>query len=393
MTPRLSQTLPPTDATDWLPDQPPPRWSRLAASLLLGLFTIAMISAWMIRLPETVRCRFKLVPAGGADPIQSPVQGVLAEVRVAEGQEVEEGSTLLVVRSDEVLTWQTALRGAEEDLRAMEERARRSEEAHRSLLEINTAGHEQLAQERSFRERYRDTVKDFVRRTRELRDLLLISEVELLRSELDLAAAEKDLNISGQSLHKNLLERTRLETERSLQRSEELAAMEKFRVMAASLRERLLNCESGSLLVRAPYRAVVVAVARQNAGGVVHPGIELCQLARVEGTPVVALTLPQGGLDQVAPGQTARLFFDAFPYQRYGTLPSQIDWVSLSAVASAGDLEFRGRARLEQTGFRVRDTLIPVRAGMVGEARIRVGERSLIEYAFEPLKALRERAR
>ncbi|MBN8248864.1 MAG: HlyD family efflux transporter periplasmic adaptor subunit, partial [Verrucomicrobia bacterium] len=294
-------------------------------------------------------------------------------------------------RSDEVITWQTALHGATEDLRAMEERVRRSEEAHTALLEINAAGREQIAQERAFRTQFRDTVKDFVRRSQELRDLQLISEVELLKARLELAAAEKDLNISEQSYHKIGLERTQLETERQLQRSEEQSEIGKLKVTAEGLRQRLEGSATGLLSVRAPYPAVVTSLGQKNVGGVVGPGQELCQLARLESRPVAALDLPQNGLDRVAPGQTARLFFDAFPYQRYGTLPSRVDWVSPSAITASNRLEFRARAPLGRDTFPTPAGAVAVRVGMVGDARIRVGTRTLIEFAFEPLKALRER--
>ncbi|HRI16235.1 MAG TPA: HlyD family efflux transporter periplasmic adaptor subunit [Verrucomicrobiota bacterium] len=386
-------TPPSSEAVDWLPDDPPPRISRLAGWVLIGLFAAGAITSVVLKLPENVRCRFTLIPEEGADPIQAPVQGVLQQVHAAEGQEVDAGATLFEIRSEDVLTWQTQLRSAEEDLRAMEERARRSEEAHHSLTDINEAGRQQVAQERAFRERYRDTVKDFVRRSRELRDLKLISEVELLKAELELAAGEKDLNITEQSYHKVNLERTQLETERNLQRSEEQAAIEKFKVTVASLRQRLVNCEAGILTIRAPYRAVITSVAQRNPGSVVHLGLELCQLARVDGHPVADLKLSQSGLDQVARGQSARLFFDAFPYQRYGTLSSRIDWVSPTAVVTGSELQFRARATLERGSFSVNGVEVPVRAGMMGEARIRVGERTLIEFVFEPLKALRERSR
>ncbi|MEN9674424.1 MAG: hypothetical protein RIS76_320 [Verrucomicrobiota bacterium] len=393
MTPTLPHTRPHDDDVDWLPDDPPPRISRLAGWVLIGVFMAAVLAAVLLRIPETVRCRFSLVPEAGADPIQASVAGVLESVRSAEGQEVEAGAPLFEIRSEDVSTWQTDLRNAVEDLRAMEERSRRSEEAYQSLLEINEAGRLQIVQERSFRERYRDTVKDFVRRSRYLRDEKLISEVEFLKAELELAGGEKDLNISEQTYHKIELERTQLKTDRNLQRSEEQAAIEKLKVTAASLRQRLVNCESGILTVRAPYRAVVVSVAQRNPGSVVRPGLELCQLARIESRPVAELRLSQSGLDQVVPGQKVRLFVDAFPYQRYGALPGQITWVSASAVLTAGEPQFRARASLDQSEFLVKGTAVPVRAGMMGEARIRVGERTLIEYVFEPLKALREQTR
>jgi len=391
VTPRLSSNQEATESVDWLPGTPPPRIARLAGWLLIGVFAGAVLTAVLLRVPETVRCRFTLVPADGADPLRSSVSGVLQGVRVTEGQAVAADDILFEIRSDEVITWQTALHAATEDRRAMEERVRRSEEAHASLLRINEAGREQIAQERDFRTRFRDTVKDFVRRSQELRDLQLISEVELLKARLELAAAEKDLNIAEQSYHKVGLERTQLETERQLQRSDEQAAVEKLKVTAAGLRQRLSGSDSGLLAVRAPYPAVVTSIGQKNTGGVVTPGLELCQLARIEGHPVADLDLPQGGLDRVASGQPARLFFDAFPYQRYGTLPARVEWVSPSAVLSSNRLQFRARAILDRDAFTTPAGPVPVRPGMVGDARIRVGSRTLIEFAFEPLKALRER--
>lgn len=393
MTPRLTTPRPEVYPVDWLPDEPPPRLARLAGWCLIGIFTAALLTAVLLRLPETVRCRFTLIPADGADPIQAPVNGVLQQIRAAEGQEVESGAVIFEIRSDEVLTWQTELHAAEDDFRATEERSRRSEETYAALLEINEAAGRQIAQERDFRTTYRNTVQKFVDAAQTLYDAKLISQVENLKAQLELAAGQKDLSISEQALNKNALERKQLETERNLRRSEEEATISKLKGRIASLKLRLVNCESGVLSVRAPFHAMVISVAQRNPGSVVRPGLELCQLARIEGRPVADLKIPQSGLDQVAPGQTARLFFDAFPYQRYGARSAQINWVSPSAVTTGTELQFHARATLDRDSFPVNGTNIPVRVGMMGEARIRVGERTLIEYVFEPLKALRERSR
>ncbi|MBL9174339.1 MAG: HlyD family efflux transporter periplasmic adaptor subunit [Verrucomicrobiales bacterium] len=393
MTPRLTTPRSEASPVDWLPDEPPPRLARLAGWCLIGIFTAALLTAVLLRLPETVRCRFTLIPAEGADPIQSPVNGVLQQVRAAEGQEVESGAVLFEIRSDEVLTWQTELNAAENDLHASEQRTQRSEETYAALLKINQAGGQQITQELGFRTNYLNTVKKFVTASQTLYEAKLISEVENQKAKLEQAAGEKELHITEQSLNKNALEHQQLETERDLHRSEEQATVSKLKGRIASLRQRLVNCESGVLTVRAPFHAMVISVAQRNPGSVVRPGLELCQLARIEGRPVADLKIPQSGLDQVAPGQAARLFFDAFPYQRYGARAARIDWVSPSAVATGSDLQFHARATLDRDSFPVNGTNVPVRIGMMGEARIRVGERTLIEYVFEPLKALRERSR
>jgi len=56
--------------SEMLPQEPPPWIIRSTAWLLLAAFLFALLVAIVMRLPETVRCPFVLVPGTGADPIQ-----------------------------------------------------------------------------------------------------------------------------------------------------------------------------------------------------------------------------------------------------------------------------------------------------------------------------------
>ena len=145
--------------------------------------------------------------------------------------------------------------------------------------------------------------------------------------------------------------------------------------------------------IRAPYRAAVISLAHRNAGGVVQHGGELCQLARADGEPRAHLLLHEAGLPKLAPGQKVRLFFEAFPYQRYGTITGKLEWISPAAVSLSEGQRFTGAAKLDQITFRTRSNERPLRVGMKGEARLVVGSRTLIEYASEPLRQLRELSR
>ena len=60
--------------SEMLPQEPPPWIIRSTAWILLGAFLLALLIAIVMRLPETVRCPFVLVPDTGADPVQSPVR-------------------------------------------------------------------------------------------------------------------------------------------------------------------------------------------------------------------------------------------------------------------------------------------------------------------------------
>jgi len=123
---------------------------------------------------------------------------------------------------------------------------------------------------------------------------------------------------------------------------------------------------------------------------VVQSGQELCQLARADSKPVARLALNESGLAKLNINQPVRFFLEAYPYQRYGALSGKLDWVSPSAIAATSGQYFVALASIDDSANRHHLALKP---GMKGEARIRVGSRTLIEYAFEPIRQLGEGVR
>ena len=81
--------------SELLPQDPPPWFVRSIAWLLISLFGVALLAAILVKLPETVTAPFILVPAGGADPIQSPRMAVINQVCVVVGQSGEKRRSAL----------------------------------------------------------------------------------------------------------------------------------------------------------------------------------------------------------------------------------------------------------------------------------------------------------
>ena len=105
--------------------------------------------------------------------------------------------------------------------------------------------------------------------------------------------------------------------------------------------------------------------------------------------------LNETGLPKLSMSQKIRYFLDAFPYQRYGAVDGKLECISPSAVSSTDGSHdgshFVATGSLDRTTITVRGTqALPLRVGMKGEAHIVVGHRTLIEYAFEPIRQLRE---
>ena len=372
---------------------PPPQIIRWTARLLIGIFIVLFLASVLVHFPETVRCPFVLVPQNGADPIQSPLLALVQAVKVTEGQEVPAGTELFVLRSDEIRAWQTQLRTAEEDLRNLQTRTGKMEEYYNAQVAIKTQEIKSAERDTDFREKHLATMRDVLERNQKLADEKLVSQIEMLDHRLAVAESEKDLNVAQRRVEQLALQQQELDTERARQRADEQSELEKLKVRIEALKRQLENCAGDVMSIRAPYRAAVISLAHRNPGGVVQNGAELCQLARAEGEPRVRLLLQESGVPKLAPGQKVRLFFDAFPYQRYGTITGELQWISPAAVSSPEGQRFTGRATLDQTMFRTRGQERPLRVGMKGEARLLVGSRTLVEYAFEPLRQLRELSR
>ncbi len=373
-----------------LPQDPPPLIARLIAWLLISLFALFLVVAVAVPLPETVRCDFILVPKDGSDPIQAPYQAVVQTVNIEPGQEVAAGDVLFVLRSDEVRLQRTRLNDLREDLQASLESAAKLEATYRAELSINDAVMAQAKKEVEFREHHSTTYRELMTRINKLAATGGTSLLEQIRYQLLVAESKKDWHLAQRSLETVRLERLRIETERARQRGEERAKTQKITHEIESLEQVLGTTPDVHLMIRAPYRAVVISVAQRTPGTVVAPGAELCQLAQLEATAEARLLLTESGLPRIAEGQQVRLFFEAYPYQRYGTVSARLQWISPAAVQIGDDPRFIAISSLDQPDIVTHGQSRPLRVGMKGTARILVGRRTLIEYAFEPLRRLQE---
>jgi multidrug resistance efflux pump len=377
--------------SEMLPQEPPPWIIRSTAWLLLAAFLFALLVAIVMRLPETVHCQFVLIPATGADPIQSPRQAIISRVAVEEGQPVKLGEALFVLRSDEIRGWDTQFRTLTEDLRSKEESLTQSEIAYAAQLEIKKAEIEQAKSEVKFRENHASTSRELVTRMEKLAKLGGESEIDLVKLKLDLAGSEKDLSVSQRTQQQVNLDRQRMETEHARQRAEQQSEIEKLKMRIGALKTDLENTQQNLLTLRSPYEGVIISMDQRTVGSFVQQGQVLCQLAPKDAKPRARMTLNEAGLAKLAIAQRVRYFFEAFPYQRYGAVTGKLDWISPSAVTTTEGSRFVALGSLDSYEMSSQaGQALPLRVGMKGDAHIIVGGRTLIEYAFEPIRQLRE---
>ena len=377
--------------SEMLPQQPPSWIVRWTGWLLLAAFLFALIIAIVVRLPETVQCQFILIPATGADPVQSPRQAIISHVAVDEGEPVKSGQELFVLRSDEIRGWDTQFRTLTEDLHTKEQSLIDYQKAYVAQLGIKNAEIEQAKSEVTFRENHASASRDLVTRMEKLAKLGGESEIDLVKLKLDLAGSEKDLSVAQRTLQQVNFDRERMERDHAREYGEQQAEIEKLKMRIGALKTDLENTQQNLLTVRSPYEGVVISVDQRTVGSFVQQGQVLCQLAPKDAKPRARMALNEAGVPKLTVAQRVRYFFEAFPYQRYGTITGKLDWISPSAVTTADGSHFVALGSLDSYEISPGPgQVLPLRVGMRGQAHIIVGGRTLIEYAFEPIRQLRE---
>ncbi len=377
-------------ATDLYPTRLPSSVAMALGLFLVIVFGVAAAAAVAVSIPDTIRCRFVLVPEAGADPVRAPREGVLSQILVSETSEIRKGQALFVIRSQELREWTSELSTLEQELASEGRRAELLEEDHRAAAEIQTARIRQLDKDLAFQQEYLLTLRDFVRRYERLDREGLVPLVDLKSQQLEASKAERDAEAARASREMAALELARLGTDYRRQVGELALNRAKLGVRIATLGKLLDGAHEDVVRITAPFDGTVVALEKRNAGDVVTYGQELCRIARSDSLLIAEIAPPEGGVSRLRVGQRVQLFYQAYPYERFGTGRATVRWISPASVATPAGEGFLVHARLDGQTIGGGGAGGSLRAGMRGEARVMAGRRTIAEYVFEPLRKLRE---
>jgi membrane fusion protein len=397
MTPPSSDTEPP-----FLEQDPPPLVARALSIILIVLFGIVVAALVLVTVPETVHAPFRLVPVRAADPVRALHDGVVRDVRVLEAQRVTAGEPMFVIASEPVADRASERRVLQEQLggtgarlaneRLRYESQRLADEKEQGRLADRLRN---LARQRTLKEQQAALARQVAERQERSHREGLTSWVETSVSQLQAnrLAVEVEQVETEQAETQAALEKLRYEMAARAAGYTELQRSVREENARAGARKGMLDRETArdtnELAVDAPCTGTVVRLRVQAPGAVVLESDVLAEVACAGARLQAELLLPQQGLARVGPGQPVKLMYDAFPYQRYGVRYGTVRWVS-PASGDADSTSFRVFAELGENVVRVQGESRPLAPGMGGRAAIIVGRRSLVSYAFEPIRQLRE---
>jgi HlyD family secretion protein len=148
------------------------------------------------------------------------------------------------------------------------------------------------------------------------------------------------------------------------------------------------------IMLSAPADAIVLEIANRTIGSVVREAETLFVLVPRDVPLQAEINVEGKDIGQVAVGQSVRIKFEAFPFQKYGTGTGAVRVVSQDTFApdTKGEATHRAPAPYYRvlvdvidTKLRLQPERIQMIPGMAVTAELKAGRRSVISYFLYPL--------
>ena len=379
----------------------PPHWAAKGLSyILILLFVVAVLLALFVRIPETVSSPFVLMPIQGADPVRALYDGTILEVRAQEGQLVRKGDPIYTMRSDSLVDRASEFRSLESRNKGAMESLNNARLKHESQIRSDQQEISGLENRNEFLKRMialktdeLNLTKEKVERYKKLYDTGISSptdysdqQLQVSKIGVELEGLQREVSDNNQEIRKlhNSMATRRVEfSESKLVWEQEI---ERTRTRMDMLQGGLQQHADRNFSVPSSCAGTLLRLRVTAPGAVVQEGDVLCDVVCSDEQLQAELSVPQSGVGRIRPGQNVKLLYDSFPFQRFGVKSGLVRWVS-----PAGDKSiFRVLVDIADNSVMVSGQRRELMPGMSGVAEIVVGRRSVISYAFEPIRQLRE---
>lgn len=376
---------------------------RLGRNIAFGGLWLAMLLlvalavwAYVANLDEVTVGQGQVIPAGKVKLIQSLEGGILSELKVAEGDRVEQGQ--VVARIDDTTSaanWREAL-GRRLALSASIARYR-----------AEASGARQISFDEDIRRQRPDLVRDetalFVARQHELAQsvaaldrsrTLVARELEMSRPLVSKGALSP---VEVLRLERSVNElQAQIDDRRNKFRSEAHDQMARLQIEQQRARETEIGAEDKLVRtqLKSPMRGVVKKITVTTLGGVIGPGGEVMEIVPAETGLLVEAKVRPGDIAFIAVGQKAVVKLTAYDYAIYGQLPARVTHISADTLAEekSGDPYYKVQVRTDTDYLEHNGERLGILPGMTATVDILTGHKSVLSYILKPLLKVKQSA-
>lgn len=383
---------------------------------VVAIFTVLLVS-FIFFGSYTKRTSVKglLIPNTGLIRVYSAEGGTVSEKFVKEGQLVEKGTPLIALKMtrynstgnyNESVQQQIELKKQSLDteknklkdlhLNSVQQLNAEIQSIRLDLIKLDSLIAEQrqrlaLAQENAHR--YRD-LKD--------KEYISIEEYQLKQDnyislKVALQSYEREKNTKQAELENKLLAQQGLASKLE----SELTLVD--RQLASNQQEFLENKARDSLLLQANATGKIASI-NAEVGQFISPNIPVMNIVPTPSYLEAHLFVPSSAIGFIRTGQTVKLRFQAYPYQKFGQGEGVIHSISATTMnpqelTNLGELSqgvtlnqsepvYLVKVKLEQQFVKAYGESKPLKVGMAFDADIMQEKRKLYEWVLEPLYSI-----
>jgi adhesin transport system membrane fusion protein len=379
-------------------DEPLPR-ATWALYLLCAVVAVAITWSALARVDEITRSEGRIVPDGREQVIASLDAGILRELKVREGQEVQAGQELATLDPTRVEAQQ-----AEGQAKLLALKAA----AARLTAEANGRTSIQWPPDVDAKSRYaQGEAESFDARKRLLdesiaainRSLGMIAKEQKLAQDMAARGLMSDVEVMRLNRQVNEIQQQRAER---VSRYRQEASQDLVRVQSelAQLDEQMVVRQDAltRTVLKSPVHGVIKTIKAGTIGGVVGSGAPILEIAPIGPKVLVEAHIKPKDIGFVRLNQTAEVKLAGYDFNVYGGLEGKVSYMSPDAV-NEGDKSTEGHYRVivtaERNNLKFKGEPLPVIPGMTAVVEIKTGERSVLSYLLRPMmksqEALRER--
>jgi membrane fusion protein len=343
--------------------------------------------------------------------ILAPKPGIVSDVVVKEGQHVKAGDKLLVVSVDTPLGNDESY--SQENLRSLERQAaitadqlgviRANMAVERNRIEGELAySTDELAQIVSQIEMQRQLAKSLETTLSKWESLVkqgYFSQYTLDEKRQEFLEHQQNLSKLMQQQSSVKARMANLKTQLVALGSAERKQVNENRIQTESIRQNSSAAKAaGHNVVTPPISGTVSSLMAIPGKSLRSQGLVL-NIIPDNTTFEAELFAPSRAIGFIEPGQSVRLLYDAFPYQKFGSYAGTVVAVSKSAL-SPSDIDvplnlqegvYRVRVELRQDHVAAYGKTFPLQAGMALKGNIVLERRSFLDWLLEPIRTVRDR--
>jgi len=435
--------------TEFLPailevtETPPSPTGRIIMWTILILIVVALAWAFLGKINEVAVAPGKVIPSGQAKTVQVKNKGIIKEIRVVEGQVVEEGEVLVLLdpttttadydslkkraayykldiqRLTAELTGQPFVPEEDPDLEAHDLAAEMAlYQSRTNDYQTQLQSRQDIIEQKSARlqatqatyEKYQAGLNIAQEKESRLKALIAesaISEFQLLEQQNQTIEYAKNAQAELDSI--NSIRAEIAEAEQNLAnvkasyQKDIMTALVEAKKEYYSITESIKKADEDARMatIVAPTAGRVYNLAVHTVGGIVTDAQPLMQIVPDDVPLVFEVYVENKDIGFVKLGMPVEVKVDSFNFQKYGMIDGKVTEIGADSYKEPNDVETYNKFRVivTPTGKNSIDVMgedVPLSVGMSVSAEIKIKEKRIVDFFLDPFRkytseALRER--